>query len=368
MQVRPWSAVALLLWAVLLVATHPLGAEQSYAQVATIALPNVPPAKGAFSFDISWVDPGTHRYFLADRTNNGIDVIDTLTNTYLFTLAAGHFRGWTGHAATSGPDGIVVLPRLHQIWAGDGDSTVKVVDLRSGLVVATVPTGGTRRADELAYDPRDHLVMIANDADTPPFLTFISTTRRTVVGKIPYPQATNGLEQPVWDPADDMFYQNVPATTAHPGGEVDRIDPATMRVVATYPLTDCMPAGLALGPARHLLVGCSGDAIDAGARAQTLVMDARTGRIVATITQVGGSDEVGYNPGDHHYYVAANHMTSTGLKGGARTPVLGIIDASTNAWIANVPTSAASHSVAADPATNRVFVPLPSGIGVYVRQ
>lgn len=72
--------------------------------------------------------------------------------------------------------------------------------------------------------------------------------------------------------------------------------------------------------------------------------------------------------GDHHSYVAAHHMTSTGLKGGARTPVLGIIDALTNAWIANVPTSAAPHSVAADPATNRAFVPLPSRIGVYARQ
>ena len=49
----------------------------SYRQITLIHLPGIPPQSGAFSFDISWVDPGTHRYYLADRTGNGIDVVDT---------------------------------------------------------------------------------------------------------------------------------------------------------------------------------------------------------------------------------------------------------------------------------------------------
>lgn len=67
----------------------------------------------------------------------------------------------------------------------------------------------------------------------------------------------------------------------------------------------------------------------------------RTGQIVKTITEVSGSDEVWYNPGDNHYYLAARNMP-----GGA---VLGVIDAKTNSWVANIPTAPNAHSVAANP-------------------
>jgi len=340
---------------------------QQYQQLAKISLPNVPPQKGSFSYDIGWVDPGTHRYYLADRTNKGIDLIDTTSNTYLSTLAQGKFEGFTGSPDTSGPDGILVVPADHQLWAGDAHSLVKVVDLSSGAIVATVSTGASNRADELAYDPQDHLILIANDADDPPFLSFISTTSRKVVGKIPYPNATNGLEQPVWDPANGMFYQSVPATKANPGGEIDKIDPKTMKVVAIYAVSDCQPAGLVLGPSEHLLLGCSGDAIAAGAKAKAIIMDAKDGYIIATITQVGGSDQVAYNSGENRFYIAARSMTSTGMKDGAPTPVLGVVDAATNEWVANVPTGTGAHSVAVDPGNNRIYVPVPSGIAVFLR-
>jgi hypothetical protein len=39
----------------------------------------------------------------------------------------------------------------------------------------SIPTGGAGRADELCYDPIDHLIQIANDADTPPYINFIPT-------------------------------------------------------------------------------------------------------------------------------------------------------------------------------------------------
>jgi len=339
---------------------------QSYRRLTVISLPNVPPKTGNFTYDIGWVDPGAHRYFLADRTNNGIDVIDTTTNTYLKTLAAGKFEGWKGKPALSGPNGILTVPAGHELWVGEARGLVKVIDQASGSIVAAISVGGEKRADELAYDARDHLILIASPNDDPPFLTFISTTTRKVRGKIVYPDA-DGLEQPVWDPMSGMFFQSVPATKAHPGGEIDKIDPKTMKVVAVYPVTDCNPAGLALGPQQHLALGCSGDAIDAGARAQTIIMNARDGHIVATITQVGGSDAVAYNPGDNRYYLAARDMTSNGRKDGAKTPVLGIIDAGTNRWIANLSTGPNAHSVAVDPVTNRVYVPIPSGIAVFGR-
>jgi hypothetical protein len=63
---------------------------------------------------------------------------------------------------------------------------VKVFEFkaRGPRLIATVSTGGTKRADEVAFDGRDHLILVANDADSPPFVSFISTKTREVVGRL----------------------------------------------------------------------------------------------------------------------------------------------------------------------------------------
>jgi DNA-binding beta-propeller fold protein YncE len=116
------------------------------------------------------------------------------------------------------------------------------------------------------------------------------------------------------------------------------------------PVSKCMPAGLTVGPQGHLLLGCSDDAVDSGFPAQSLVMDARTGKILAAVDKVGGSDEVWYDNKSGNYYLAAAKN-----QGG---PVLGVIDARTNRWVTNVPSGPRAHSVAADPKSGRVFVPI----------
>jgi DNA-binding beta-propeller fold protein YncE len=336
----------------------------AYHQIALIPVPGIPPQSGSWSFDISWVDPGTHRYYLGDRSGNGVDVVDTQNNRFLYRMGQGQFVGFTGKNDTSGPDGVLVIADLQQAWVGDGNSRVKVMDLRTGLTLATISTGTTKnRADELAYDPVDHLVAVANNADDPPFLTMISTTDRRVVGKIVYEDATDGLEQSVYEPRSGMFYVSVPETKAEPGGRIDRIDPKTMKITARFPVSNCHPGGLAVGPNQQLLIGCS--EIYAEGHAQSIIIDARDGHIASAVQEVGASDEVWYNPGDNHYYLAARNMTATGMKGGPVTPVLGIIDASTNRWIGNLPTGTGAHSVAADPTNNRIFVPVPNGIAVF---
>jgi DNA-binding beta-propeller fold protein YncE len=161
------------------------------------------PGKPLRAFDISWVDSASGRYYLADRSNASVDVFDSTTNQVLGQI--GGFKGATGKNTTSGPDGIVVTYSGRELWAGDGDSTVKVVDLVRGTISATISTGGKFRSDELAYDPKENLILIANDADDPPFLTFLSVTSRSVVKKIEFPNAEDGLEQPVYDPRAGCF-------------------------------------------------------------------------------------------------------------------------------------------------------------------
>jgi len=233
----------------------------------------------------------------------------------------------------SGPDGIVFVPSLQQLWAGDGDSTVKVIDFSSGVpvFVDSISTGGTARADELAFDGDDNVFLVANDADDPPFVSFISGDDHSILGKIPFPDATNGLEQPVYDSDTGLFYLSVPQVGPNPAdGEIAVIDPATMTRFPGFHVDKCQPAGLTLGPDNHLLVGCSQDAIAAGFPPQTLVLDAITGDTVATIHEVGGSDEVWFNEGDGRYYTASRNNP-----GG---PVLGVIDAEDQTLVQVVPT------------------------------
>lgn len=203
-----------------------------YPLIATIN----PPALS--SFDISWADSQSGRYFLADRVAGGVDVYDAEQNTFLYTLGAGP-GGFVGNIGRdlSGPNGIVVIHKgnrffgdrddrgVSEVWGGDGVppggvSSVKVIDLESKSIVASISTGGNHRADELAYDSADKIILIANDADTPaPFLTFISASGDPddyhVLGKIVYdgkngsPLSTGGIEQPA---------RSIGFEPAHPSG------------------------------------------------------------------------------------------------------------------------------------------------------
>jgi hypothetical protein len=229
---------------------------------------------------------------------------------------------------------------------------VAVIDLASSNLIVTIPTGGSTRADELAYDPVDDLILIGNGDDSPPFLTFISLTGQMVVGKIRFPSAS-GLEQPLWDPTTKHFYVSVPATDENPGGEIDVIDPISKGVIGVYPTPSCRPSGLSMGPNDQFVIGCRQlDAI-------TFIMSAVDGRIVASITQVGGTDQAWYNAGDRRYYLAAEKMTTDGKATSPSAPVVGVIDAMTNTWVKNIPIPVGDtfHNVAVDSASNRAFVP-----------
>lgn len=298
------------------------------------------PGKPLKAWDIAWVDSPSAKYYLADRTNAAVDVVDETTDRVIAQI--GGFVGAKKSSDTSGPDGVVVTFSNRELWAGDGDSTVKVIDLTTNTIVATISTGGKFRADEMTYDPKDNVVVAANNADDPPFASIISVASRKVLKKIEFANSTNGAEQPVYDAQTGMVYLSVPATQASPGGEMAVIDPVGMSVVASYPLNNCGPNGAALGPGNQLLAGC-------GNAGRSVIIDKTNGAVLADFTTVGGSDEVWFNPGDNRYYLADSAAQN-----------LGVIDAgSLTGW--NVQSGVGAHSVAADQASNHVFVPIAAG-------
>src|SRR5256885_16796104 len=60
------------------------------------------------SFDISWVNPHRGEYYLADRSNSGIDIIDTRTLAFKRTL--GGFVGVKLNAAGTAVDKAISRP------------------------------------------------------------------------------------------------------------------------------------------------------------------------------------------------------------------------------------------------------------------
>src|SRR6516165_4754563 len=326
------------------------------------------------AFDISFVDPANGVYLLADRTNASIDVIDTSTNHVINQFKPG-FVGATGNNDTSGPDGVLVANGT-QVWVGDGMSRVWVLDVTSGAVIKgpistalSSTTPDPTRADELCHDDNNQIILVANDASDPhPFVTFISSTSFGVLGHIVMdgndgrPNATGGIEQCQWSPKTGKFYLNVPNPTVGPTGQagpntdngvVLQIDPVTEKIEKTFSLagSGCGGnAGMALGPFPQALLGCS------NAGPNSVIINLNSGSIIRTLAGEAGADESWFNPGNNQYFLGSgNHLTAVG---GSTAPILGVVDATGKREDSSPASAVGSHSVAADPVKNQVYVPI----------
>ena len=130
---------------------------------------------------------------------------------------------------------------------------------------------------------------------------------------------------------------------------------------------NCDPTGLALGPGTDIAVGCREGTTAAPLLIQ--ILNRNTGTIVSSVN-AGGGDQLEYDPGTNRYYNAGSRWTASGnaaVNGACSaaspcTPVLAIIDAVTHAVVARLPTGNNAHSLAVDPASGLVFMPISSAV------
>ncbi len=303
-------------------------------------------------WDIAWVDQSTARLYLGESGNAGVDVFDAENDLYL-----GRIGGFHGLPAPDdpcmgnqgmGPSGVVVTPN-HQLWATDAHGTVKVFDVSTAeppfdLVkpLATISTGAQCRADEIGFDPKDHVIVVGNPAEKPPYATVISSDPPyAVLGKIPF-EGARGVEQPLWVPGlkGGRMLVTVPGLGGTGGVVVINLtNPSQPVVETTYPTPNCA-SGLVLGPSQHLMVGCGGGK-------PLIIINALDGKLITTVEGTHGGDELWYNAGDNRYYAAT---------GNGSNPILSVVDAATGKFIDNLPAGPGVHSQAAYQGNNHVFV------------
>jgi DNA-binding beta-propeller fold protein YncE len=294
-----------------------------------------PPATN--DFDTSFVENGIGRYILADRKNSAVDLFDASKLTFLGGIGSGGFVGSSPATcavskACGGPNG-VLIDNNHHVWAADGPaancttaacrcttgettSMVKEYQLAvsSGTTgrLARLDTGGKFRADAMAFDARDDLLIVANDADG--FLSLIKTSGTpSIIDQFFYADNDvgqpasfvglstpgNGIEQPVWNPQQGLIYQALPQGTTN--GRVDVFNPRPGKLVflrsIDVPGCDFGPSGLALSDAGELLGACGNG---------VALINANSGKvtILGATAGLGGADEIWFDPGSNAWYVS----------------------------------------------------------------
>ncbi len=321
-----------------------------------------------FSFDRS-----THTLYFADRTNKGVSVIDTDTNTYLGTIVVPTCDG-TG----SCPSGVLIAPDLHKLVVtdrniGSGASLVHlnhifIYDLRlpSALpVMLTLPAG--QDTNELDYDPLNHRAYVENSgAGFPFFLTVVDLITNTIVDQIPLPA---NPEQPRFNPVDGMIYESIPddltIATGGPQDAVLRIDPTksgAAAIVATFaPPAGCPVRGIDIDPLTNTaIVGCT-------LGAPQFLMDLSSGAVLAQYPGVTGTDTLYFNPNLRRWYTGSSNNANSGVQcpGTADPtpvfPVVGVFAAPTQknqiATIVGAECSGRNgHGLGVDPIHNQVYV------------
>lgn len=347
-----------------------------------------PPATN--NFDIGFVKNDVAAYILADRKNNAVDLFDAKALAFTGGIGSGGFVG-LGPAvcgaprACAGPNGDLIDSHNH-VWAADGPasgcstgacacssgettSMVKEYALApsSGASgrLACLDTGGKFRADEMAFDPRNDLLVVANDADG--FLSLIRTVgTAAIVDKFFYadndvnqPASARGLatpgggiEQPVWDPQQGFFYLALPQGTSV--GRVDVFNPKPGKLVLLrsidVPGCDGGPTGLAINASDELLGACGNG---------VALIDAHSGKVtlIGTSATTGGADELWFDAGSNAWYVS--------------TPgKLAIVSAGPGNAVADAThAGCCGHSVAAYTASSSrslIFDPNAAGTGISV--
>lgn len=229
-----------------------------------------------------------------------------------------------------GPHGTSISHATGQGFTDDGRAGMIVAfDLRSLKVVRTIPAD--QDADGIAADPATGSVFVVEG--DPASITVADPRTDAPVATI---KAGEKLEYPVADGRGSIYI------AGEERGDLVRVDARANRVIAHWPAPGCRsPHGLAYDDAgRRLFMGC--------ANAVMAVMDADTGRMVATLPIGRGNDAVAWDP------IRRRAFSSNGIDGTVTVYQRTAVDR--YRALEPIRTAVSGRTMTIDESTGRLFV------------
>jgi DNA-binding beta-propeller fold protein YncE len=249
--------------AALLVLTAPVAARaQAYHVVKQTLL------GGEGGWDYVTVDADAHRIYIPRGTH--VMVLDEQTHKLVADIPG-----------MRGIHGVAVVPKANRgfVTGNDPKGVIYVFDLKTNEVTSKISTGEDD-CDGLLYDPATNRVYVQNgDSMTS---TVIDPMAAKVVGTIKY---GGSLEAGVSDGKGTLFVNLVDSA------EIAKVEAKSLTVTGTFSANPCQRGyGAAFDTThRRLFVACQG-AMPVG-----VVINADTGKVVASMPIGGGSDGVAYD-------------------------------------------------------------------------
>ena len=269
---------------------------------------------GQTRWDYLTIDSAAHRLYVSHATVT--DVIDTQSDKVVGTIQE-----------TLGVHGIAIAGDLGIGFISNGKAdTVTVFDLKTLKMTSTIKVGAN--PDAILYDPSSKRVMTFNGKSKD--VTVVDAVKRMVVATVPIggkPEfAQLGDAGKVWFNVEDT-------------NEMAVLDPATARLVRRFSIAPCVsPSGLAVDEQLRMYAVCDNK--------QMVVVDAND-RVLARPPIGAGSDGVAWLDGAAW---SANGDDGTISVVAETTP--GHFET-----LATIPSEAGARTIAADPATHRLYLP-----------
>jgi DNA-binding beta-propeller fold protein YncE len=275
--------------------------------------------KGDGGTDYVTVEAATGRVFVSRSTH--MMVVDGATGKVLGDIADTPGVHGAGIASKAG----------HGFTTNSGDQTVTMFDLKTLAVIKKIKVGPG--LDGIMYDEPDDKIILTNHSRPIGTLTAIDPTSGDIVATVELEDTAP--EGAAADGKGHLFVNNEGKNT------IQVIDVKTWKATASWPLAPCDgPTGIAYDAASNrIFSGCSKTSV---------VVDATSGKVVATIANGTRVDALGWDPAEKLVYIPNG--------GDGNVTVVHQDSADKYTVVATVATFAGAKTIAVDAKTHTAYL------------
>jgi DNA-binding beta-propeller fold protein YncE len=272
-------------------------------------------------FDYQSLDRSSGYLYVAHLGAGHILVFDTKTQKVIADIDG-----------LPGVHGVLAIPELQQVYASATSlNQVASIDSQTFKVKAMIPTG--RYPDGIAYSPISKTVFVSNQ---------LGKSNTVISTKTLKPVTTIDLGGEVGNTQYDTGSQRIFAAV-QTRNQLVAINPQINRIVGRYAVPGCdRPHGLMIEPQQNqAFVACEDNA-------KLAVLSLKTMQVVSTHTVGNSPDVLAFDPGLKRLYIACE------------SGIVSIFDQQSDRLVKleDVRVNSSAHTVAVDPKSHLVFLPL----------